>query len=142
MGDRSGPDLEQAFQPAAPERIPAAMSELEHLLAREGEPIIRAALAFAQLPIIHPWDDGNGRTGRLLADAVLAASLPHGGRGPRVSDLIARKFHAARLGLDAWRVEGELDPWVAMYAGAVVQCCEADAEPRVRRRLLRRRTSS
>jgi hypothetical protein len=142
MGDRSGPSTESPFQPSAPERIPGAMAQLERFLAGDADAIGRAAVAFAQLPVIHPWPDGNGRAGRLLGDTVLAASLEHGGAGPHVSDRIARSFHAAQHGLTAWWIEDDLDSWVAMYAGAVLQCCEADAEPRTRRRLLRRRTSS
>jgi hypothetical protein len=124
MGDRSGPTGDHRFQPAAPRRVPEAMRELERFLARPGDPVVRAAVAFAQLPVIHPWADGNGRTGRLLGDVTLAAALEHDGQGPRASDAIARKFHAAAIGLDAWWHEGDLDSWVAMYAGAVVAACE------------------
>jgi hypothetical protein len=141
MGDRSGPDTSQPFQPAAPERIPAAMDELERFLARSGDPVVRAAVAFAQLPVIHPWADGNGRVGRLLGDMTLGAGLPHGGRSPRVSDHLARMVHATRLGLDAWRATGDLDSWVAMYAGAVIQCCESNGQSTRKWRLMRRRTS-
>jgi hypothetical protein len=137
MGDRSGPNTEQRFQPAAPERVPGAMEELERFLARDGDPVLRAAVVFAQLPIIHPWHDGNGRTGRVLADAALAAGLPHGGRGPRVSDQLASLFHAAVVGLDAWRVDGDLDSWVAMFAGATVQATTIRSASR--RGLLRKR---
>ena len=58
------------------ERVPAAMADLTAFMARDDVPVLAlAALTHAQLESIHPFPDGNGRTGR----ALLHAQLRHGG---------------------------------------------------------------
>lgn len=59
----------------APEaaEVPAAMADLIAFLSREDLPILlHAAIAHAQFETIHPFTDGNGRTGRALVHAMLA----------------------------------------------------------------------
>ncbi len=63
-----------AFVPPPPEQVPECMSELEKFLQEgRGElpPVVRAALAHVQFETIHPFLDGNGRTGRLLIAFLL-----------------------------------------------------------------------
>lgn len=53
--------------------VPAAMQDLVAFLAREDLPILlHAAIAHAQFETIHPFTDGNGRTGRALVHALLS----------------------------------------------------------------------
>ncbi|MBO3087141.1 Fic family protein [Cellulomonas dongxiuzhuiae] len=57
-------------------RVPAAMDDLTTFMARDDVPLLaQAALTHAQFEAIHPFPDGNGRTGR----ALLHAQLRHGG---------------------------------------------------------------
>ncbi len=52
--------------------VPAAMSDLLAFIAREDLPVlVHAAIAHAQFETIHPFTDGNGRTGRALVHAML-----------------------------------------------------------------------
>ncbi len=54
------------------EQVPAAMADLVRYLARDDVPVIvQAAIAHAQFETIHPFADGNGRTGRALVHAIL-----------------------------------------------------------------------
>lgn len=58
------------------ERVAAGIDDLVRFIAREDVPVLaQAALAHAQFESIHPFPDGNGRTGR----ALLHAQLRHGG---------------------------------------------------------------
>ena len=72
----SGSDLSPAgalFVPPHHERVPAALEDLLTFMRRPDlPPLTKTALAHAQLETIHPFADGNGRTGRALTHVVLA----------------------------------------------------------------------
>jgi len=54
--------------------VPAAMNDLVEFLARRDlDPLVQAAIAHAQFETVHPFTDGNGRTGRALISALLMA---------------------------------------------------------------------
>ncbi|HEV2088463.1 MAG TPA: Fic family protein [Cryptosporangiaceae bacterium] len=62
------------FVPPHHDRVPAAIDDLVRFLARDDIPALaHAALAHAQFETIHPFVDGNGRTGRALVHALLLA---------------------------------------------------------------------
>jgi Fic family protein len=67
----AGPRL-ASFVPPAHERVPALMADLVAFMHRADLPVIAlVALAHAQFETIHPFIDGNGRTGRTLMHAIL-----------------------------------------------------------------------
>ncbi|MDR2703101.1 MAG: Fic family protein [Cellulomonadaceae bacterium] len=54
--------------------IPEAMDDLVRFIRRDDLPVIvQAAIAHAQFETIHPFADGNGRTGRAMIHAILRA---------------------------------------------------------------------
>lgn len=60
------------FVPPVPARIDACLSDLcSFATTEEIDPIAKAALAHAQFETIHPFIDGNGRTGRTLLHHML-----------------------------------------------------------------------
>ena len=63
--DRTG---EVIFEPPSPELIPQYMSDLESFINAEQklDPLVCMALIHHQLETIHPFYDGNGRTGRII----------------------------------------------------------------------------
>jgi len=63
-----------AFVPPHNERVPEAMTDLMSFVRRDDLPVLaHAALAHAQFETIHPFADGNGRTGRALVHSMLRA---------------------------------------------------------------------
>lgn len=73
-GTNVGPH-EAAFVPPHHARVRAAIDDLMTFVHRDDVPaLVHAALAHAQFETIHPFTDGNGRTGRALIHAMLRAS--------------------------------------------------------------------
>ncbi len=65
---------EASFVPPPPEEMKKALSDLEKFFYDEEStlPIIQIAYIHAQFETIHPFLDGNGRTGRMLITFLLA----------------------------------------------------------------------
>ncbi len=62
------------FLPPSPNDTPKLMSELSTWLSQRRlalHPVITAGIAHLELVAIHPFDNGNGRTARALADLLL-----------------------------------------------------------------------
>ena len=59
---------EVIYTPPSPEHVPALMAELESFINVDSklDPLIRMALIHHQFESIHPFYDGNGRTGRTI----------------------------------------------------------------------------
>jgi Fic family protein len=80
-------------------------------------PLVQAALVHAQFETIHPFDDGNGRTGRALVHVVLRRR----GLAPRFLPPISVIFAAARdryiAGLTSFRKESVIG-WIEQFAAA------------------------
>ena len=64
------------FEPPSPEKVPQHMSELEHFINSDQDldPLVCMALIHHQFETIHPFYDGNGRTGRIINILYLVMS--------------------------------------------------------------------
>ncbi|MCF8530621.1 MAG: Fic family protein [Candidatus Nanopelagicales bacterium] len=63
---------EADFVPPRHVHIPAAMDDLTAFMRRDDIPVlVQAAIAHAQFETIHPFANGNGRTGRALVHSLL-----------------------------------------------------------------------
>jgi Fic family protein len=70
-GTAIGPH-EASFVPPHHTRVPAAIDDLVKFMRRDDVPVlVQAAIAHAQFETIHPFPDGNGRTGRALLHSML-----------------------------------------------------------------------
>ncbi|MCC2320694.1 Fic family protein [Cellulomonas xiejunii] len=107
-----------AFVPPHPERVPAAIDDLVAFCRRDDVPALQhAAVAHAQFETIHPFVDGNGRTGRALIHALLRhRALTRTVTVPVSAGLLVdvRRYFDA---LTAYR-EGDLAPIVDAMAQA------------------------
>ncbi|QTX06153.1 Fic family protein [Agromyces archimandritae] len=60
------------FVPPHHERVPRVMADLVEFAERTDIPVlVQAAIAHAQFETVHPFPDGNGRTGRALLQGML-----------------------------------------------------------------------
>lgn len=72
IGPEGGPAEKAYFFPPAPATVSSYMSNLIKYWNKEKkEPLVQLAIIFAQLLIIHPFMDGNGRIARLLVPLFL-----------------------------------------------------------------------
>lgn len=73
-GSGLGPQT-TVFVPPHHHRVPALIDDLIAFLRRDDLPVlVHVSLAHAQVETIHPFPNGNGRTGRALMHAMLQAS--------------------------------------------------------------------
>lgn len=114
------------FVPAPHEDIPELMDELVAVAnARPWDPVTTAAMVHAQFETIHPFGDGNGRVGRVLAIWVLVRHLELS-LGPPFSAAIARDVGGYLAALGAFRI-GAHDQLVAWFAGVLRSSARASA---------------
>jgi Fic family protein len=117
-----------AFVPPPPELVPKLMDDLCAFCNAESLPAIaQAAIAHAQFETIHPFADGNGRTGRALIQLVLRRRSLATRILPPVSLVLATWAKDYVDGLTATRYRGPaagkdaqagLNLWVGRFAGA------------------------
>lgn len=120
----SGPGnspLRAEFIPPPAAEVPQLIANLAAFItATEGNPVIRAAIAHAQFETIHPFVDGNGRTGRALVHTVLKRSDALRTVLVPISTVFASNTNAYIGGLTAYRKDPpDLDSWVISFAEAV-----------------------
>ena len=106
------------FVPPQPELLNALLDDLAAFMVRTDlNPIVQAAIAHAQFETIHPFADGNGRTGRALVHLVLRRQGMAIHTVVPVSTVLLADPDAYFGGLDSYR-HGDLDGWVSMFAVA------------------------
>lgn len=106
------------FVPPPPDSVGKLLADL--CRAVNGEtlpPIVQAALVHAQFETIHPFHDGNGRTGRALIHVVLRRRGTAPAYVPPVSIVLAAKRTGYIAGLTEFRGEG-VTPWIRRFADA------------------------
>lgn len=72
IGLPNTPIEEAFFVPPSPIHLPQHLGEWErYYQGEEPDPLVQLAVVHAQFEIIHPFDDGNGRLGRMLIPLFL-----------------------------------------------------------------------
>lgn len=109
------------FVPPPPEDVPALMSDLcAFCNLPDLSPLVQAAIAHAQFETIHPFEDGNGRTGRALVQILLRRRGLAPGFVPPISVALAREKERYIRGLTLFR-EDRIAEWLNIFAGATAR---------------------
>lgn len=112
------------FVPPHQRHLTELMADLGEFMARDDLPALaQAAIAHAQFETIHPFADGNGRTGRALVHVVLRErGLTTSSALPLSAGLLTdtAAYFAA---LDAYR-GGDVDRVVQLFARAAIDVAE------------------
>lgn len=120
-----------AFVPPPPELVPDLLTDLCSFCNSDSLPAVaQAALAHAQFETIHPFADGNGRTGRGLIHLVLRRRGLATRVLPPISLVLATWANDYVDGLSATRYQGPatgkqahegLNLWIGRFAGACIR---------------------
>jgi Fic family protein len=104
------------YVPPPPEEVHALLDDVCDAVNRETlQPLVQAALVHAQFETIHPFDDGNGRTGRALIHVVLRRRAVAPEYVPPISVALAANRDRYIAGLTDYR-EGRVDAWLEHFA--------------------------
>lgn len=128
IGGSSYNPCSAVFVPPPPDRVPDLLSDLCAFSSSDDLPAVaQAAIAHGQFETIHPFADGNGRTGRALIHLILRRR----GLAPRVlppiSLVLATWAKDYAGGLTAYRYVGKpdsedaiegLNRWTELFAAA------------------------
>jgi Fic family protein len=123
------------FVPPPPEHVLPLLEDLCEAIEDESlPPLVQAALVHAQFETIHPFGDGNGRTGRALIHVVLRRRGIATAYVPPISVVLAADRARYIDGLTRFR-EGNVGRWIeefcvaaATSAGLATAYLEAVAE--------------
>jgi Fic family protein len=106
------------FVPPHHDRVPAAMDDLVAFVGRADIPVLaQVAIAHAQFETIHPFPDGNGRTGRAIVQAMLRHGQVTSNITVPVSAGLLHEVKDYYNALTAYR-RGELRPIIAAFTRA------------------------
>jgi Fic family protein len=113
------------FVPPKPELVVGLVDDLARFTMRTDLPaVVQAGIAHAQFETIHPFVDGNGRTGRALVHLILRRSGVAAQTVVPVSTVLLADAEGYFDGLAAYR-EGRLDEWLSLFASAAAYAAEA-----------------
>jgi Fic family protein len=122
------------FVPPPPENVPQLMDDLVGFCNGDDLPAVaQAAIAHAQFETIHPFIDGNGRTGRALIHMILRRRGIAGRVVAPVSLILATWSDAYVDGLTTYRYVGDprspeavegVNIWIARFAAACARAAE------------------
>jgi Fic family protein len=118
------------YNPCGADFVPPPPEEVDRLLADLCEainddrlpPLVQAALVHAQFETIHPFDDGNGRTGRALIQVILRRRGVAPSYVPPISVALAAAKDRYITGLTRFRFhEDGIGEWIEHVAGATAR---------------------
>jgi Fic family protein len=112
------------FVPPPPHELPRALGDLEKFIHTKEDgylPLVKAALIHAQFETIHPFTDGNGRTGRLLItlylwqEKLLETPILH------LSDFFKKHQEMYYTELQKYHSqEADIGAWVAFFLEGII----------------------
>ncbi|MHA7168085.1 Fic family protein [Arthrobacter bambusae] len=108
-----------------PEYVQKYMDDIVRFINEDrGNPIVSAALAHGQFENVHPFPDGNGRTGRALIHVIMRRARLTDNIVIPISTVLARQRDEYIDGLGSMRSDGPPDParierWIDGFTNAV-----------------------
>ncbi len=133
VGGSSHNPCSASFVPPPPEHVEGLLKDLTIYINGDEHPaLVQAAIAHAQFETIHPFSDGNGRTGRALIHIILRRRGLAPVFVPPISLVLATWTGDYISGLTAFRHLQPADSperstavhaWLRTFAGATLRAC-------------------
>ncbi|MGH9131540.1 MAG: Fic family protein [Acidimicrobiales bacterium] len=109
------------FVPPPPEEVEWLLGDLSRFSSADRlPPLVQAAIAHAQFETVHPFEDGNGRTGRALVQVILRWRGLAPTYVPPISVVLAANKERYIHGLTAYR-EGQIEAWLEVFSVAAAR---------------------
>ena len=132
VGGSSFMPFAATYVPPKPEHLEGLLCDLVDFMNRDDLPLVlQMALVHSQFECIHPFADGNGRTGRALMHVLMARRKDMGGGTPPISLSIAterQEYYGLLNAMSHVETEDErlrvTDNWVRFISDCVIQSCE------------------
>ena len=110
-----------SFVGPPPQEVARLLDDLCHAINDDAlPPVIQAGLVHAQFEAIHPFLDGNGRTGRALIHVVLRRRGLTQLYVPPISVVLASDKGSYIAGLNDY-AKGDVEAWLTAFAAATAQ---------------------
>jgi Fic family protein len=119
------------YVPPVPESIDGLMNNfVEYFNDTEDttRPLVKAAIMHAQFETVHPFDDGNGRVGRILIPLYLYMHKQVPSPYFFISEALERNKYLYYDLLNGVREKNDWDSWIDYFLKAVRQQCEKNIE--------------
>lgn len=133
IGGNNVNPLGAAYVPPKPEYVPELMDDLVAFINTSPlPPLAVAAIAHAQLETIHPFADGNGRTGRAIVHAILRKARVTTQVTPPISLVLATDKERYISNLTSFRTDDAspgrptreaISDWVEYFARMASEAC-------------------
>ena len=81
--------------------------------------LMRAGIAHLYFICVHPFEDGNGRIGRAIAEKALAQNLGHPTLTALAATILAKR-NAYYAALEANNKHQEITPWLRWFAATAI----------------------
>ena len=119
------------YRAPVPERVPREMKAFLNWLESKHntDPFVKAGIAHLWFESIHPFDDGNGRIGRAIADLLLARAEDSPKRYYSLSSQLLKERKSYYFELDlATAYSSDIGRWLDWFLSCLIRAVESSEE--------------
>lgn len=122
IGSQGGNVESASFVPPEPQTVPDHFGNFEkYLHFEEKDVIVQLAIVHAQFEIIHPFWDGNGRTGRILLPLFLYSKGVINSPDFYLSEYFEKNRQSYYVSLNGISKDGNWERWISYFLKAVIE---------------------